>query len=226
VTPRGVAFDAFGTLFDLEGARPGLRAELGEPGDAVFAGFVARLVPWSWHATAAGRYRPFPEIAALAIRAAALEQGVGLSSGRAASLADGLASLPAFPDAAEALAALVDGGLRLAVLSNGTAEGLRRLVEGAELSACFERLLAADSVGRFKPAPEVYAMAPAALELPPEDVVLVSANDWDVAGAQQFGMGGLWLSRGRPVTDALGVEPTMVVPELVDLPAALLPSRD
>ena len=218
---RGVAFDAFGTLFDLEGLKPALRAELGASGDDVFAGFVARLVPWSWHATAAGRYRPFPEMAALAIRSAALEQDVALSSERAEGLASGLASLPAFSDAAESLAALVDAGLRLTVLSNGTADGLGRLVEGAGLAEHFERLLAADSVGRFKPAPEVYAMVPATLSLAPEEVVLVSGNDWDVAGAQQCGLHGVWLSRGRPVTEALGVEPAMVATELADLPDVL-----
>ena len=218
---RGAAFDAFGTLFDLEGLRPGLAEELGDAGDDVFDGLVARLVPWSWHATAAGRYRPFPEIAALAVRSAALEAGVALPHDRAARLAEGLGALPAFPDADAALASLAERGLRLAVLSNGTKEGVRSLVEGAGLAGHFDHLLAADSVGRFKPAPEVYDMAPEALGLMPEEVILVSGNDWDVAGAQQRGLAGLWVSRGRPVTEAFGARPTLVARELADLPAAL-----
>src|SRR3954464_6005235 len=46
-----IAFDAFGTLFDLEALR-------GPLGDDVFERFAARLVPWTWHVTAAGGVRP------------------------------------------------------------------------------------------------------------------------------------------------------------------------
>ncbi len=221
MTVRVIAFDAFGTLFDLGGLAPRVRDTFGEAGDEVLAGFLARLVPWSWHATAAGRYRPFPEMAALALSSAGLEQGVELSDASAAELASGLGSLPAFPDAEGALVDLEARGLSLAVLSNGTSDGLRRLVEAGGLGPRFARLLAADEVGRFKPAPEVYAMAPRAFGVEAGEVVLVSGNDWDVAGAAQYGLKTAWIARGRPVTRALGIEPDAVAEELADLPEAL-----
>src|SRR4051812_20245924 len=60
---EAIAFDAFGTLFDLEALRDPL-------GDELFERFAARLVPWTWHATAAGAFRPLPEIARAAAEAA------------------------------------------------------------------------------------------------------------------------------------------------------------
>src|SRR5881409_3375727 len=109
-----IAFDAFGTLFDL-GA---LREPLGEE---AFERFASRLVPWTWHATAAGAFRPFPEIAVAAAEAA--------GAGDPAAVAEELKRLPAFPDVVPGLDAL--SGRPLAVLSNGTTEGVRTLVDNA-----------------------------------------------------------------------------------------------
>lgn len=209
----GIAFDAFGTLFDLEGLRPAL-------GDELFDAFVARLVPWSWHATVAERYRPFPELAELALRSAAREVRVDLSDEEAGGLAGPLSALPAFPDVPECLAALVPRW-PLAVLSNGTRDGIEQLVAGAGLSERFTHRLAADEVRRFKPAPEVYALAVAAFGCAPDEVLLVSSNEWDIAGAQQAGLRGAWVARGRPGTGALGVEPDLTVDELAELSGAL-----
>jgi len=209
----GIAFDAFGTLFDLEGLRPAL-------GDELFAAFLPRLVPWTWHATAAERYRPFPEIAELALRSGAREAGIDLAEEEAGALADRLGALPAFPDAPACLEAL--GARRpLAVLSNGTREGVERLVEGAGLRERFAYLLTADEVKRFKPAPAVYALAPAAFGCPADEVLLVSSNEWDLTGAKQAGLRTAWIARGRTTTAVLGVEPDLVVEELAELPGAV-----
>src|SRR3954468_2295137 len=132
--PDAIAFDAFGTLFDLEALREPL-------GDEVFEGFASRLVPWTWHLTAAGVYSPLPEVARLAAEAA------GASDPGA--VAAGLTGLPAFGDVRAGLDALA--GRRLAVLSNGTREGAAALVSGAGLSEYFEHLLTADQVERYKP---------------------------------------------------------------------------
>src|SRR5215203_4575679 len=102
--PDAIAFDAFGTLFDLEALREPL-------GDEIFEEFVARLVPWTWHVTAAGAFSPLPEIARVAALAA------GASETQANALPGRLATLPPFSDVEAGLDALA--GRRLAVLSNG-----------------------------------------------------------------------------------------------------------
>src|SRR5437763_13921680 len=110
-----IAFDAFGTRFGLGALR--------EPaGDDPYAAFYARLQPWTWLATAAGAYRPLPELAEQAFGAAAAEVGAALD---AAQLAGQLTQLPLFPEAKATLTSLE--GERLAVLSNGTAAGLAQL---------------------------------------------------------------------------------------------------
>ena len=62
----GIAFDAFGTLFDLSALRTRTRQAAGHEGDELFAAFKDRLIPWTWHVTASGDYEPFPQLAAKA----------------------------------------------------------------------------------------------------------------------------------------------------------------
>src|SRR3954471_8458736 len=201
---EAIAFDAFGTLFDLEALREPL-------GHDVFEGFASRLVPWTWHLTAAGVYSPLPDVAMLAAQAA----GAADPSAVAAALRD----LPAFPDVRPGLDALA--GRRLAVLSNGTQDGARALVENAGLADRFEHLLTADQVERYKPAPEVYGMAPRAFQTRADRVLMVSSNEWDVAGASFAGLLTAWLGRGREPSWVLGVEPDLVLGSLPELAAAL-----
>src|SRR3954470_9994185 len=196
--PDAIAFDAFGTLFDLEALREPL-------GDDAFEAFVSRLVPWTWHLTASGVWSPLPEIAAHAGGEEAAER---------------LTSLPAFPDVRPGLDALA-GRPPLAILSNGTQDGARTLVENAGLAGRFEHILTADQVERYKPAPEVYGMAPRAFQTRADRVLMVSSNEWDIAGASFAGLLTAWLGRGREPSWVLGVEPDLVLDSLTDLAPAL-----
>lgn len=217
--PRAIAFDAFGTLFDLEALRDVAHAVAGQRGGELFEAFSRRLVPSTWLATAAETYRPLTEVAVTELRSAARELGLDLEVPQAEEIASGLAALPAYEDAGPALCGLA--GTPLAVLSNGTREGIESLVAGAGMTELFDHLLVADTVRRFKPAPEVYELAAAAFQAAPGSVLLVSGNEWDVAGAQLAGLRGAFVARGRPVAAVLGVEPDLVVERLSDLPEAI-----
>lgn len=179
----GIAFDAFGTLFDL-----------GELEDV----FKQTVVPLTWHATASRRFRPLPEI----VKAAGIEP-------------ERVKSLPAYDDVGPGLDAL--GGAPLAVLSNGTLEGITALVDNAGLSDRFHHLLAADQVEAYKPAPALYALAADAFGCEPQRVLLVSGNEWDVAGAAEAGLKTAWLARGREPSWVLGIEPDVVIQTIADL---------
>jgi 2-haloacid dehalogenase len=204
--PDAIAFDAFGTLFDLESLR--------EPmGDEVFDGFIARLVPWTWHVTAAGVYLPLNEIALAAVIAA------GAREDTAPGLVAGLAELAPFPDVHPGLDALA--GHPLAVLSNGTADGIRALVENAGLDGCFEHLLGSNYSDCYKPARDLYALATRAFRTRADRVLMVSSNEWDIAGAAEFGMRTAWLGRGREPSWVLGVQPDLVLGSLPELAGAL-----
>jgi|SRR5919201_2792594 2-haloacid dehalogenase len=200
-----IAFDAFGTLFDLEALRE-------RAGDELYEGFYARLQPWTWLATAADVYLPLPELAELAFDSAARELSIEVD---AAELAGELTALPLFPEVEETLESLAHE--RLGVLSNGTLDGLEKLLANAGIADRFDHVLSADSVACFKPAPPVYGLAPRAFGVHADEVTLVSANAWDVAGAKLAGLRAVWVARGRPISPVLGITPDEVVEDLTAL---------
>jgi 2-haloacid dehalogenase len=193
--PEAVVFDAFGTLFDLDALRDPL-------GDDAFAAFKARLIPWMWHLTASERFVPLPELAELALEAVGADPAV----------AEELKRLPPFPDVEPALDAL--DGTPLAILSNGTRDGLRELVANAGLSDRFSVLLAADEVQAYKPSPAIYELAQETFGIDEDRLLLVSAHEWDVAGARANGMRTAWVARGREPSWVLRGEADAVVEDL------------
>ena len=217
----GIAFDAFGTLFDLSALRTRTRQAAGHEGDELFAAFKDRLIPWTWHVTASGDYEPFPELAAEAVQAAAYEAGLRLELSRAEWVVAGLKELPAFDDVRPGLEQLKQAGIPLAVLSNGTAEGIDALIEHNDLQGVFAHTLVADSVRRFKPAREVYALAVDAFGVPAERVMLVSGHEWDVAGASRAGLRTGWIARGEKFTSVLGESADLEAEDLRELGARL-----
>jgi 2-haloacid dehalogenase len=217
----GIAFDAFGTLFDLSALRTRTRQAAGHEGDELFAAFKDRMIPWTWHMTASGDYRPFPELAAVAVQAAAYEAGLRLELSRAEWVVEGLKELPAFDDVRPGLDQLNQAGIPLAVLSNGTAEGVDALIEHNGLQGVFAHALVADSVKRFKPAREVYALAVDAFGVPADRVVLVSGHEWDVAGASRAGLRTAWLARGEKFTSVLGERADIEAEDMRELGARL-----
>lgn len=217
----GIAFDAFGTLFDLSALRTRTRQAASHEGDELFASFKNRLVPWTWHLTAGGDYMPFPELAAQAVQSAAREAGLRLERSRADWVVDGMKELPVFDDVKPGLAMLREQSIPLAVLSNGTAEGIDALVAHNGLDGVFDHLLVADSVKRFKPAREVYGLATQAFSAPAERVMLVTGHEWDVAGAGRAGLKTGWLARGEQFTPVLGQQADLEAPDLPGLAAQL-----
>jgi 2-haloacid dehalogenase len=70
----------------------------------------------------------------------------------------------------------------------------------------------------YKPAPAVYALGPETLGLPAGDLLFVSSNAWDVAGAKAFGYRVAWCNRAGAPEEELGVRADYVVRELRELP--------
>jgi 2-haloacid dehalogenase len=212
----GICFDALGTLFDLT---PLLDEIDGSVAPGAGRSFADRLGPWAWHATAAGRYQPFPELALDALLAAAREHRVQLRNGAAGELVGRLQRLPLVDGAGDMLRRLQPA--QLAVLADGTLEELRALVHSAGVAQRFRHLLAADPVRLFRPAPQAYALASIALGVSSDRVLLVTAHEWDVAGGHHAGLRTVWVSGGRPETRMFGVAADIVVNSMAALPDAL-----
>jgi 2-haloacid dehalogenase len=92
--------------------------------------------------------------------------------------------LPAWPDAAEGLAAL-RRGMIVAPCSNGSIALMVRLARHAGLG--WDCVLGADIARAYKPDPAVYLASAEALGLAPGEVVMVAEHNDDLAAARALG---------------------------------------
>ena len=103
------------------------------------------------------------------------------------------------PEVPAALRKLKARGLPLAILSNGNRTMLEAAVAAAGLTDGFAHVLSVESVRKFKTAPEAYGLGPAAFGCPASELLFVSSNGWDAAGAAWFGYPAYWINRaGAP----------------------------
>ena len=100
--------------------------------------------------------------------------------------------LPPWPDAAGGLARL-SSRFTVSTLSNGNRSQQTALIRFAALP--FQRLLSAEDFGHYKPDPEVYLGAAAALGLEARQVMMVAAHKGDLRAAQAVGMRAAFVER-------------------------------
>jgi 2-haloacid dehalogenase len=215
---RAVAFDGL-VVFDTRRVLALAESEFPGRGAELVAAWRARQFDYQWLRVSGGRYEDFARVTADSLEVAARAIGVELSAGARAALLGVYRELDAWPDAPPALRALEDAGLRLVLLSNMTPSMLNAGVERAGLGGVFERVLSADDVKSFKPAPRAYALGPSALRLPAESILFVASAGWDAAGAKWFGYPTYWVNRSKAPQEELGAAPDGVGGDLRDLVA-------
>jgi 2-haloacid dehalogenase len=102
---------------------------------------------------------------------------------------------------------------KLAILSNGSPDMLNALVRNSGLDRLLDATISVDAKKIFKPSPEAYELIGETLGTAPDEVLFVSSNPWDVAGAKGFGLNVAWIERVTPEAMALAcVENELVAP--------------
>jgi 2-haloacid dehalogenase len=74
----------------------------------------------------------------------------------------------------------------ITTLSNGNISLLTNMAKHAGLP--WDCILSAENVRRYKPAPEVYLLAPQLFDLKPEQVTMVAAHEHDLQSARKHGL--------------------------------------
>ena len=213
---RGYVFDAYGTLFDVHSVIDAGRAITSDPA-ALSALWRQKQLEYTWLRALMGRYEDFWSVTGAALRHSVRRLGLRADDAQLARLMEAYLSLACFADVPAALERLA--GRPRAILSNGSPRMLAAAVTSSGLERHLQHVLSVDAVKTYKPAPAVYALAPRALGLPAADLLFVSSNAWDVAGAKSFGYQVAWCNRTEAPAEELGVSPDLVITRLDELPA-------
>jgi 2-haloacid dehalogenase len=94
-----------------------------------------------------------------------------------------------------ALERLLDAGFRTAALTNGSTKAANVQIENAGLHTFIQRVVSVEEVGRFKPDPATYRHVAQVMDLHVSRTMLISAHDWDVAGAMTAGASAAFVRR-------------------------------
>jgi len=212
---RGYVFDAYGTLFDVHSVVEAGRSLTADPG-ALSTLWRQKQLEYTWLRSLMGRYEDFWAVTEAALRYAVQRLGLPATEAQLAALMDAYLSLASFPDVRDALTRL--GPRPRAILSNGAPRMLQAAVRSSGLEPLLDHVISVDSVRVYKPAPAVYALGPRTLGVAADELVFVSSNAWDVAGAKAFGYRVAWCNRLGAPEEQLGVRADWVITTLADLP--------
>ena len=209
--PRAFVFDAYGTLFDVHSVMEAARAVTPDP-QALSQLWRQKQLEYTWLRSLMGRYQDFWLGTGQALRFALRRLGITAAESQIEALMSAYLTLSPFPEVPNALRAL--RGRPLAILSNGSPRMLESAVRSSGLGAAFDHVLSVDAVGVYKPSPLVYDLAVRAFGLPASEILFVSSNAWDVAGAGAYGFMTCWCNRTNMPADELDVTPDYEVDRL------------
>jgi putative hydrolase of the HAD superfamily len=130
-----------------------------------------------------------------------------------------LDDVPPKRGAHDALRALRDGGLRLAILTNGPSDMQRGKLDRLGYLPLVDEVAISAEIGAAKPERGAYDAVVEMLRLPPQELVMIGDNwEWDVAGALDAGFAaGYYVGPDDPP----GRERAHRLDSVADLPAAL-----
>ena len=214
---RAIAFDLYGTLFDVHSVVDQCEQRYPGRGREISAVWRQKQLEYTWLRSLMNRYVTFEQATDDALRYACRYLKLELDEATRATLCDAYLKLRAFPEVPDALLRLKERGLRLAVLSNGSPHSIGSVVGHAGLRDRFEHLLSVDPVRIYKPHDRAYELAEQAFGLSRASILFVSSNAWDATGARYFGFPTGWINRSGNTFDEMGQRPDWELTGLDDL---------
>ena len=214
--PKAIVFDAYGTLFDVHSVV--LSGGHGIAGDlqALSRLWRQKQLEFTWLRALMERYQDFWLITEAALRSTVRQLSIDVPDPQLNKLMQAYLAPAAFADAISALETLKD--IPLAILSNGSPTMLDAAVRNSGLEPCFAEVISVDRVKTYKPSPRVYALGPEILHVPAEEILFVSSNSWDAAGAKAFGYQVCWCNRAEEKIYDWDFAPDVTVSRLDQIP--------
>jgi len=209
-----IAFDAYGTLFDVY--------SMGELAEELFPGQgqafalmwrdrqieYTRLITMSDPSPAGSKYYlPFWELTIRSLRYVCKRMSLNLTPEYEKRLMDQYAKLTGFADSLTVLKNIKEKSISTAILSNGSREMLTAVVESNGLKPYLDKVVTVEDVRLFKTAPQAYELLLKAFAVKKEEILFVSSNAWDALAAKWYGFDVFWVNRlGHPFEE-IGEKP-------------------
>lgn len=216
-------FDAYGTLFDVAAAARLAAAEpafpqLQDTWPALAEHWRQKQLQYTWLRAITGAHTDFWQVTQDGLDWALARAGLEGDAALRARLLALYWELQAYPEVPAMLQALKTAGLNTAILSNGAPEMLAGAVQSAGIGDVLDDCLSVESVGVFKPDARVYDLVGDRFGCAKSEVLFVSSNGWDAAGATGYGFVTAWVNRAAEPVDRLPWTPQHILHDLTGIP--------
>ena len=209
-----IAFDAYGTLFDVY--------SMSQLAEEIFPGHgqalslmwrdrqseYTRLVTMSDpNPNGSKYYLPFWELTIRSLRYVCKRMGLNLSAEAEKRLMDQYAKLTGFEDSLSVLQSIKQKNISTAILSNGSREMLATVVESNGLKPYLDKVVTIEDVRLFKTAPQSYELLLKEFPVKKQEILFVSSNAWDALAAKWYGFDVFWVNRQGHPFEEIGENP-------------------
>lgn len=167
------------------------------------------------------QFHDFSSIARATMMMAGKKLGTKIGDDQVNEVLDLLHQLPVHDGVQNGLSHLRDMGYRLAALTNSPEQTVLDRMEPTGLVSYFEMVLSAEHVKKYKPCIEVYEWTAKKLNVPIDEMLMVSAHGWDITGAANAGMRTAYIRKDREMLYPLAPPPDFICRNLADLVAQL-----
>ncbi|WP_209550170.1 haloacid dehalogenase type II [Flavobacterium sp. CG_23.5] len=188
-----IIFDVNETLLDMSPLKKSINTLLGnEQGFRIWFGM---LLLYSTVSNSINEYHDFGTIAAATLAMAATSMNKKVNEDEIKEALSTILTLQAYPDVEKGLKFLKDHGFRLVTLTNSPPQALKQQLLNSNLTDYFEQALSIDSLKKYKPEAETYLWAAKKLAATPQEMLMIAAHGWDIAGASHAGLSTGFIAR-------------------------------
>ena len=212
---KACVFDAYGTLFDVNSAASKCKEKLGSKWGGFANAWRNTQLEYTWLRSLMKKHKNFWEITEDSLDHTM--ETFKIKKEMKNELLDLYKKLNPYPEVKECLEGLKAKKIKIAILSNGTPDLLKGLVESNNIQNYFDDIFSIETVGIYKPDSRVYEMPIKKYDCKPENICFISSNTWDVYGGGVFGYNAVWINRLNKVFDKLSYKPKYVINNLEDL---------
>lgn len=209
-----IAFDAYGTLFDVYSMSQLAEELFPGHGQALSLMWRDRQIEYTRLVTMSDPnpngskyYLPFWELTIRSLRYVCKRMALILTDESEGRLMSQYAKLTSFDDSLSVLKAIKEKSIATAILSNGSKDMLATVVDSNGLKKYLDQVVTVEGIHLFKTAPQAYQLLLKAFPVKKEEVLFVSSNAWDALAAKWFGFDVFWVNRlGHPFEE-IGEKP-------------------
>lgn len=183
---KAVVFDAYGTLFDVQSVAGVTDEAFPGHGETITQIWRLKQLEYTWLRSLMDRYEDFWSVTQASLEFTLKTLGLVATPELLARIAAAYDALALYPEALAALEGLKP--TRLAIFSNGSPAMLNNLTRQAGIDGLLETVISVDAIGVYKPDPRGYRLVEERLDLSREEILFVSSNGFDIAGAKAYGL--------------------------------------